>query len=181
VPETPAGFVTHTDEGVGYTVAVPSDWQSVSAAGGDLSTALDELAASNPALASAVAGARPLIAQGGQVLAVDVNTGATVALIKLPALLPLSVPIAGDAIRTQLEALGATGVQVVEESIPAGPAIRVDASLPVTLSDGSTVVIVEQLYIVNGSDVSWMLVLSSPADSVATDTFDAVVATLRVA
>jgi hypothetical protein len=118
--------------------------------------------------------------QGGQVFVVDNFLGATVSLVKLPAVSPTDPNIGAGALQQQLIALGATDAEFEPDVIPAGAAVQMTAEFRFLRPDGSDDSVDLELYILRGATASWVLVLSSPDDSDTGDFFDVVVDSLRV-
>jgi hypothetical protein len=128
----------------GFAVALPDAWVVADLTAEDLDMILDELEDQNPQMGSIGEQARNLATQGVKLFAADPETtteglSTNLNLIITPGTAGVTIDAFAGLIPTQLEQIGATGVEVTIVDGPFGDAARAEFDLAVVGESGDTV------------------------------------------
>lgn len=160
VPVTPAGYRQLVDRVNGYEISVPDGWQQLDVGSPRVATAVANILAQNPQLASRIGTDAPGLMRAGVHFLALGPAGADVNVV-IRAASPLPGGLDGllPGLRDQLTAAGGLLRSFADESIHGTPALH----LVITLQLGGRPVTSDQYYLVDGGRMFVITIRASAA------------------
>ena len=147
-----------------------------------MQASLDDFAANNPDMGSALDQAEAMIAAGGVLFALDPAQfpfAPNINILRSPG--EVDLEFAQTTVDSQLEGIGAENITSEIVELPVGEALAIEYDLPLNLADGSTMQVHGVQYQIPTAGSTWAITMTTDDMAANGDQFDQMIETFTVA